>query len=80
MSELASFTFFCSVVSAVCYCDLQDPYGHFMRHVLAPRAKTQDAMNIQMKGLEVELAERYTNLSKIFFLCLWWVVSRLKLE
>ena len=48
-----------------------DPYGHFMRHFLAPRAKTQDSMNIQMRGLEVELAERYTNLTKIFFLCLW---------
>lgn len=51
---------------------IMDFYGHFMRHFLAPRAKTQDSMNIQMKGLEVELAERYTNLTKIFFLVLWY--------
>jgi hypothetical protein len=51
---------------------LADPYGHFMRHFLAPRAKTQDEMNLQMKGLEVELAERYTNMTKILFLALWY--------
>ena len=51
---------------------LADPAGHFYRHFLAPRAKTQDEMNIYMKGLEVELAERYTNLTKIFFLALWY--------
>jgi len=43
-----------------------------MRHFLAPRAKTQDEMNLQMKGLEVELAERYTNMTKIIFLALWY--------
>ena len=51
---------------------LTDPYGHFLRHVLAPRAKTQDEMNLQMKGLEVELAERYTNMTKIVFLAFWY--------
>ena len=51
---------------------LSDPYGHLMRHFLAPRSKTQDEMNLQMKGLEVELAERYTNMTKIFFLALWY--------
>jgi hypothetical protein len=28
---------------------LADPYGHFMRHFLAPRAKTQDEMNLQVR-------------------------------
>ena len=51
---------------------LSDPYGHFVRHFLAPRAKTQDEMNLQMKGLEVELAERYTNMTKIVFLAFWY--------
>jgi hypothetical protein len=37
---------------------LLDPVGHFQRHFLAPRAKTQDAMNLCMQGQQVELAER----------------------
>jgi hypothetical protein len=49
-----------------------DPWGHVMRHFLAPRSKTQDEMNVNMKGLEVEVAERYTNLTKILFLALWY--------
>lgn len=46
--------------------------GFFKRHYLAPRATTQDAMNLSMQGTEVELAERYTNMTKIFFLALWY--------
>jgi hypothetical protein len=46
--------------------------GHFKRHFVAPRAKTQDAMNVAMQGSEVELAERYTNMTKLLFLCLWY--------
>lgn len=49
-----------------------DPFGHLQRHFLAPRAHTQDAMNINMQGQEVELAERYTNMTKILFLALWY--------
>lgn len=37
---------------------LSDVWGHIQRHVLAPRAKTQDLMNLYFKGLQVELAER----------------------
>ena len=51
---------------------LLDPVGHLQRHFLAPRAATQDAMNIQMQGAKFELAERYTNMTKIFFLALWY--------
>jgi hypothetical protein len=51
---------------------LSDVYGHVQRHFLAPRAKTQDAMNILMQGTAVELAERYTNMTKILFLTLWY--------
>ena len=39
--------------------------GHVSRHILAPRAATQDAMNLKMQGQVVELAERYTNMTKL---------------
>jgi len=51
---------------------LTDVWGHIKRHILAPRAKTQDQMNRLFKGLEVELAERYTNMTKIMFLAFWY--------
>ena len=40
---------------------LTDLWGHFQRHVMAPRASSQDTMNLFFKGLEVELAERYAS-------------------
>ena len=43
---------------------LLDPMGHINRHFLAPRAATQDAMNLKMQGAVFELAERYTNMTK----------------
>jgi hypothetical protein len=46
--------------------------GHLQRHFLAPRASTQDAMNLNMQGQEFELAERYTNATKILFLAVWY--------
>lgn len=51
---------------------LADPIGHLQRHFFAPRAATQDAMNINMQGQVFELAERYTNMTKILFLALWY--------
>jgi hypothetical protein len=51
---------------------LLDPMGHIKRHILAPRATTQDAMNLNMQGQVFELAERYTNMTKILFLALWY--------
>jgi len=36
-----------------------DVWGHIQRHVLAPRAKTQDQMNRFFEGYNVDLAERY---------------------
>jgi hypothetical protein len=51
---------------------LLDPVGHLQRHFLAPRASTQDAMNLNMQGQNFELAERYTNMTKILFLALWY--------
>jgi hypothetical protein len=49
-----------------------DPVGHIRRHFLAPRAATQDLMNLNMQGQEFELAERYTNMTKILFLTFWY--------
>jgi hypothetical protein len=37
---------------------MADVWGHFQRHFLAPRASSQDQMNLYFQGLEVELAER----------------------
>ena len=47
---------------------LSDYMGNLNRHFLAPTAKTQDAMNMAMSGTSFELAERYANVTKIFFL------------
>lgn len=49
-----------------------DPLEHIKRHLLAPRAMTQDAMNLKMQGAVFELAERYTNMTKTLFLALWY--------
>jgi Calcium-activated chloride channel len=43
-----------------------DPVGHIQRHILAPRAKTQDAMNLAFQGSVIELAERYTAMTKLY--------------
>mmetsp|Transcript_9917 Transcript_9917/g.16467 ORF Transcript_9917/g.16467 Transcript_9917/m.16467 type:complete len:1175 (-) Transcript_9917:117-3641(-) len=51
---------------------LSDPVGHFKRHILAPRARTQDAMNVNMRGTPVELAERVTDSTKMIFLTFWY--------
>jgi len=51
---------------------LSDIGGHISRHFSAPRAKSQDAMNLSFQGSEVQLAERYTNMTKILFLALWY--------
>src|SRR3569623_33106 len=51
---------------------LLDPVSQLKRHFLAPRAATQDAMNLQFQGTPFELAERYTNMTKIVFLALWY--------
>lgn len=51
---------------------LVDPAGIYKRHYMAPRAKSQEEMNSFMRGEEWHLAERYTNMSKIVFLTLWY--------
>jgi len=51
---------------------LADPFGHLQRHYLAPRAATQDAADLLFSGTQYELAERYTDATKILFLTLWY--------
>jgi len=51
---------------------LVDPTGLVERHYFAPRASSQEEMNSHMRGEEWHLAERYTNMTKILFLTLWY--------
>jgi hypothetical protein len=51
---------------------LLDISENFKRHFLAPRAKTQEKMNLNMRGAEIFIAERYTNMVKLLFLALWY--------
>ena len=44
---------------------LADLGGHLQRHFFAPRERTQDGMNLNFSGQEVELAERYTSMSNM---------------
>ena len=63
---------FFAEVTTTSFLQLADPFGHFQRHFLAPRATTQDAMNLQMQGTVFELAERYTAAAKLLFLTFWY--------
>lgn len=56
--------FFAEIVTSTAI-QLADPVGHLKRHFLAPRAKTQDAMNSNMRGSDFDLAERYTNMVRL---------------
>ena len=59
------YTLFFAEIVTTNAIQLLDPMGHVSRHILAPRAATQDAMNLKMQGQVVELAERYTNMTKL---------------
>ena len=51
---------------------LTDIGGHVRRHIMAPRKKTQDAMNICFQGSTYELAERYSDMTMILFMALFY--------
>ena len=59
------YTLFFAEIITTNAIQLLDPMGHVSRHILAPRAATQDAMNLKMQGQVFELAERYTNMTKM---------------
>ena len=52
------YTIFFSELATTNLIQLADPVGHLKRHILAPRAATQDAMNMNFRGATFELAER----------------------
>jgi len=47
-----------------------DIVGQIKKHILAPRAKTQLSLNLYFQGAAVQLSERYTDQTKMLFLCL----------
>lgn len=51
---------------------ISDPVSNFKRHFLAPRAKSQERMNLLMSGTEYTIAERYTNMVKTLFLTFYY--------
>lgn len=59
------YALFFAEIMTVSFLQLADPMGHVNRHVLAPRAATQDAMNLKFSGEAFELAERYTDMTKV---------------
>jgi hypothetical protein len=66
------YAIFISEIVTVNLLQLLDISGNINRHILAPRQNNQRDMSLCMRGTEVELAERYTNLTKIVFLTLWY--------
>lgn len=53
---------------------LLNPSGNLKKFVLAPRAKDQDTMNAYFRGKYWDLAERYTDMTSIVFLTLYYSV------
>jgi len=51
---------------------LCDFMGFFRKHILAPRADDQDEMNSYFQGAKFELAERFTDASKVLFVALFY--------
>jgi len=51
-----------------------DPWGHFCRHFLAPRATNQPIMNNFFLGTEYQLSERYTNMTGVIFLTFYYAM------
>lgn len=51
---------------------LIDPLSFVKKHYLAPRAITQEQMNANFSGTIYTLSERYTNLTKLLFLCFFY--------
>mmetsp|Transcript_3896 Transcript_3896/g.5032 ORF Transcript_3896/g.5032 Transcript_3896/m.5032 type:complete len:564 (+) Transcript_3896:145-1836(+) len=49
-----------------------DPLGHIKRHFFGPHASSQESMNSNFQGVSYSLAERYTNMTKIIFLTVYY--------
>jgi hypothetical protein len=46
--------------------------GNLKKHVLAPRANTQAEMNLSFQGTFYNLGERYTDLTKVLFVVVFY--------
>ena len=51
---------------------LFDFAGNIRRHVVAPRAKTQEGMNLCMRGTKTYLGERYASMTLYLYLMMWY--------
>ena len=51
---------------------LLDLFGNFKKHILAPRARNQEMMNLSFQGTRYNLGERYTDLTKVLFVCFYY--------
>jgi hypothetical protein len=49
-----------------------DITGLFKKHVLAPRARNQEEMYLSFQGTPYHLAERYTDFTKVLFVCFFY--------
>jgi len=49
-----------------------DIASNFQKHILAPRAYTQEQMNMFFLGTRYNLGERYTDLTKVLFVCFFY--------
>jgi len=66
------FSIFIAEILTTNVIQLLDIGGNIKRHFVAPRAQTQEQMNNCMMGVDYYIAERYTNVTKILFLALWY--------
>jgi len=53
---------------------LGDIMGNLNRHYFGPRAPDQRRMNLKFSGEAWELAERYTDMTKVLFLCFFYSI------
>jgi len=51
---------------------LLDLHGNFKKHILAPRARNQEIANLSFQGTHYNMGERYTDLTKVMFVCFFY--------
>jgi Cytosolic domain of 10TM putative phosphate transporter len=51
---------------------LMDVTGNLKKHILAPRTRSQEEMNVHFQGTQYNLGERYTDMTKVLFLCFFY--------
>ena len=49
-----------------------DIFTNLKKHFLAPRSRTQDEMNLWFQGTPYNLGERYTDFTKVLFVCFFY--------